>query len=291
MKPICRYGFAFGVLLAGVLIWRCTTNPFFDDNDIATENNWIKGHVQLDNGQPAHGAAVWFEGYEMGCYVDEKGTFRLQLSGSGNLQTGAESGVFSLYVYINNYRLYKVEIYIVDGQVLNEKGGVGQNGWLKEEVILEELLNVQTISYYSFDAKMNDSLLVWETYCHAKNPPVNVRLRGRGIYSYFLMPEQDEGQSVSVFDNEFVGKRDSYISEATYKTLLSLNGGQIEMGVYQFTPWIVVLQEDIPDKLKTFVGYDFDRIDESYYNLPFVRSGGHFRIEHQPGEAYRVTEL
>lgn len=263
-----------------VLSIQCTQNPIFEDNIIPVEKRWIRGRVKLDDGMPAKGAAVWYSGYDVGCYTNNEGVFDLVIPGGGSQSGAAETGVYPLYVYINNYRFQRFNVFIQNGKVVDGQGDIGHDGWIEDTIILESLATVSTESYYWYDISSNDSCVAFKTQCLIKKPPVTFLLRNRRLSSFFLFPDQIEGQEILIKDNSQIPLSQMRVNQNEWNggQSISLNGGVLKPGFYEYVPWLIVYQPDLPSGLKRFIGYDFESVDMSYLKLPFVRSGGYFEL-------------
>jgi len=275
---------------------HCTKNPVFDDNLIPVEKRWVRGHVELDDGRPATGAAVWFSGYDVGCYTDDDGVFELALPGGGSQASGAETGLFPLYVYVNNYKYHVCNVLIQDGKVVDGQGAIGQDGWVENVIELENIVSVHTSAYYWYNPYKNDSCVAFTTQCDIKKPPIKLLLRDGRLSTFFLFPEEIPGMERMIKDNPTVPASYTSIHQNQWNGAhyIRLNGGILKPGNYEYVPWLIAFQPDLPEGLKQFIGYDLVSVDMSYFNLPFVRSGGCFTLiwdMHQYDVVERRKEL
>jgi|GEM_PF-188488 len=272
---------------------QCTQNPFFEDNYIPTEKQWVRGKVELSTGAVGNGAAVWLEGYEIGTFTDDKGQFNLQLPG-GSLGGGAENGIFKLYFYINNFELTYREVMVREGQVFDGELDIEQDGHLKNAVMLQELLGMHTeasLRIHVTPCGHIDTLLGLKSTCSISKLPLHILNKGARINCFFLFPQNIEGMNEIVFDNKALDTNlmmlGTPVWEAGYE--MTLNGGHLKKGEYYYIPWFVVYQPGFPEAMKTFLGYDMYSVDKAYLNLPFKRGGGRFYLDYKAMEIYNIN--
>lgn len=285
MKFKNRMLMCIAAILCVLVMNQCTENPLFNDASIATEKRWIRGEVYLNTGEPATGAVAFIEGYEVGTFVDGNGAFRLQISG-GSLSGDSENGIFKVFFYINNYKLTTRQVMVRQGLILDGELDIENDGFLEERVVLRPLLKMKTTASLGmkvYHTGYIDTLLSFKSTCTIDSRPLYIMNKGTRINCCFLFPQDIDGMEDVVINNEAMTVSMMMINtsvwEAAYE--MSLNGGRLKKGEYQYIPWFVIHQSDIPEAMKDFIGYDMCSVDRSYMNLPFLREGGRFYLDYK----------
>ncbi|MCK5145628.1 hypothetical protein KAR48_02670 [bacterium] len=277
-----------------VIFTYCTQNPLFNDASIPVEKTWIKGKVIQSNGSPANGALAWLEGFNIGTYVDEKGDFALQIPVTG-YSNGSVNGNFTLYLFYGNFKVEMVEISIVNGEVRDGQSDMGTKGYLKHTITLKQLIKLHSsVSfYYRWHAVHPDSCLKFNVEMEVLETPVTILTKKGRITSGFLLPEAIDGQDNIILDipNEPFMRTSIWKNPYSAGTTLNWSYDTIKSGTYQYVPWILAYQPDLPDELFEFLDVDFDNVDYGYLNIPMVRTGGRFLLNKADTTVINLPDL
>jgi hypothetical protein len=259
------------VILSGFFLLNCTENPFDDEKKIS--QNTIRGKVELINHSDPKDVFVWFEALNVNARTDSTGDFALTLPTPSQQPSGGIDGIFNLYFYVSNYQLDSVKIAMVNGNIQYDDQALGNDGKLKETIVLSEILNINT----SFSSKIISESLVDTIYAtftvFATSNPVKIftdnTFKPEFMSGFLLNSEKEFVKLLRREDNTY------YTSEATVgKTAGKLNRltillpqGELLPGDYYVVPYIYV-DQDLPDGLIESIGQNVTKNSQDFMRIP-----------------------
>lgn len=123
------------------LYFNCSENPFGGEDEIS-DRRQVRGQVAFSNGAAAAGVFVWLDRYDLSARSAADGSFVLALPPLQNQQGVAEEG--TLYFYLANYKLAKVQVKIKEGQFVFGQAGIDAEGRLRGPIIMTRAVDIVT---------------------------------------------------------------------------------------------------------------------------------------------------
>ncbi|MBC8185537.1 hypothetical protein H8E88_31000 [candidate division KSB1 bacterium] len=282
----------FSFLLAIVTFFNCTNNPF-DNDEVSTRGQKIKGTVALDDNASPNNVYVWLSGVEVGTFTDADGKFDLRLPTSNAQSGGGISGHFFLYFYVANYSLDSVSVAIRKGVVQTGQGGINDNGELEKTIRLKKLLNVYiSASPTSFPYFTENSSIIQE-YCDIytgfEEPfVVLVDLTSLSNSLFIKFPNTTTGPASILFlenikpDQQFTKRiavsetiiNSSLVSQELNKEFRSwigsfkLEADMLPPGQYRIIPYFFVQQNIVPQALMESLYLSNNTPGLDFVNIP-----------------------
>lgn len=296
LRPISR----FVVLMTILVLMGCTSNPI-NDSDI-TSNLTIRGHVQLQDGADPNDVFVWLEVCDVGTRTDQDGFFALDYPAPGAQPGGSLNGIFTVYFYMSNYRLSSMDIPFIDGGLNLSDDIFGDDGVLKENVVLQKILDINTdiMSPVTYPG-VSDSIIINVTM-RALDEPVKVRSAFGHRWRpwdknspYFMAGVARKINSTDEFALPFLttgpftdGSRsvEFEITEETTELNQMLfwpSVGDLSAGEYEIVPYVVIEQDSIPDGLIACLGDSVTTHSEAFAKMP-IKVNNNVLIVKDPNE-------
>lgn len=271
-----------------ILNHSCTDNPFGQD-EISSESQTIRGSVKLQNDSPED-VFVWLEGFDMGTYTNTQGNFELRLSSSSRYSN--LTGNFKLYFFVANYNIDTASVVIHNGEVKFSLGDLDENGKLKREIYLTQLLNIELVAN---EAVFDDVIplrdvgkIFMELTFEATSSSVPVEFPGKtegplGIIFLQRISPDEEYQKM-LYTNSLALENglamDNVTSAPRYWTG-SFNKRTIELpiGSYRILPYCIIHQPNVPDELWNHFCPNKNNPTIDFANLPIKINGGIFETK------------
>ena len=91
-----------------------------------------------------------------------------------------------------------------------------------------------------------------------------------------------QGSDNSIFPIDYKGNGEIYASikdsVRTWNLTLDIVPNYLPIGEYEIIPYILILQDNVPEELIQSLGDDVEDFGENYLNIPFKRTGGKFKV-------------
>jgi hypothetical protein len=274
------YGVKF--LTAGIclLIFAgCTESPFQEKVD-EPKGAQIFGQISLDDLISPDGAYVWLEGVNASARTDQDGKFELTLPPSSQ---GGVNGVFSLYIYLSNYKFATVQTVVQDGKFLYAQGDITARGEVNGKLSIRKILDISTSVTPSTVPKNYTGPIFVAATLHAVLDSVDVvfpKMVG-GLLGAVLFKKIETGE---VFvDIPDLGARTRFRDKvgneprAWVQTVFLTRGGITSSGVYEVIPYFFIEQMDLPPELISSLGVDVNEVENveaEFAGIPAKRAGG-----------------
>jgi len=269
-----------------LLIIECTENPFFDDT-IKSQNRTIRGQIELNDRSTPDGVYIWFEGFDMGTYSDEKGNFQITLPAPANQAGEGVTGTYKLYYYLANFQLDSSFIVIKNGEIQGLHGDLNSRRELKQSKYLIKILKIKTEI---------EPAIVTEDYRGAINITLSLDPLIDSVFVKF--PNKTEGPVAIVFLKKIFPEEDYFeildvngfaLSASMVADSLTnvpkiwsagfhLNADRLPKGQYQIIPYFLIEQGPLPYNLLNDFGININNPVQDFINVPIKREGGDFEI-------------
>jgi len=278
-----RYKLTFLFLLT--LYYGCTHNPFFSDEIKTNEKFSFKGNVQLPFTTNHSDIHVYVEGLDVLTKTDQKGDFTIEMPLESAFQPGQGlTAFYNVYYYVVNYQLEYSSIFVNKGEFAFGVADLDNNGVISEKIILRQLLDVQTVINPE-EIKQN----------HSDEMTITVRLQNRVdtviVFSHFT--KEDKLASAFLADKDFPQDNIYLLSQPssirsviidslkfwTMDVYWSVDGGDVDVGMYDVIPYLFVYQANIPDGLLRKLGTNVTWYTRNYLKLPFRRQSAELSVK------------
>ena len=259
------------VISSVFFLLNCTENPFDDEKKIS--QNTISGKVELINHSDPKDVFIWFGALNISARTDSTGYFKLDLPTPSQQPSGGIDGIFDLYFYVSNYRLDTVKIAMVNGNIQYDDQALGNDGKLKETIVLSEILNINT----SFSSRIISESSVDTIYAtftvFATENPVTIFTdnthKPEFMSGFLLNSEKEFVKILRREDNTHytssvtVGKSAGTLNRLT---ILFPQGGLLS-GEYYIIPYIYV-DQDLPAGLIESIGQNVTKYSQEFMKIP-----------------------
>jgi hypothetical protein len=251
----------------------CTDNPFFDDNT-AKDTRVISGKVLTESGDAPENIYVWLEQLNISTRTNSQGNFKLELPRTDDLS--GYNNDLKLYYYVGNYAIQHSNLLVVDGVFEFGKYDINSDGFIKETVYLKKLIDITTtIRPGTISADYNRTVTVEVNIINLDtNLLVRNRMTRESVLSGFILREINSPRtSAKRYDFSSVNYRAYYISEAvTWTGIIGWEPNYLPSGTYEVSPYIFLIQEDIPEELLESFGTDANLFTDAYLKIPFKQN-------------------
>lgn len=259
------------------LLASCTSNPFLDDEQIETGK--ITGEIHLSNGtNPGDMIFVWLNGFEVGTFTKQDGTFQLNLPPeTGQGENNGYSGVYPLYFYCENCRLDSIEITFINGMVAEGQRVIESNGALTNRVILDQLFTLETYittdntirSYFTSESDVR-------IYCK------KLIIGHAPHYSGLFLYNRDLSIVMPYVINGFPTQQEAISPEQPLEMSMinPYDPADLSPGEYYITPYVITSRpQNLPESIIENFSPEAWGFNEKYLHLPFIREESTIIIE------------
>lgn len=281
MNSNSRY-FLF-VICLGFLIFslQCTENPFFSDSSIDSRS--LFGEVTLDDGQIPSDVFIWFEPFDISTRTDISGKFSMKLPSPSEQAAGGLTGIFKLYYYVANYKIFYQEVAISGGKVQRSQDYTALLEGEVPPVRLEKILDINTTSFalsrlenrdWSIETRftvraIQDNVTI-ETIQSIPFGDSKMQYIGGLVYS---VDENNPFEQTFLFENPSLGHHTASfaVGSGTLHLLpmvAHISQWSFHPGHYTFKPFILVRQPGIPLGLLDNLGRQNMKFSTDYVNYP-----------------------
>jgi len=261
-------------------ITNCTSSSV-GGGDISEGRRQVTGRVLLDNRDPADGAFVWIEGFDVGTFADGNGAFTLELPSTINADV---SGVFMVYFFIANYELRSVELPVRDGEFIFDTDEINSAGALRQEISLTQFLNVRgsvTPATVSSSSNANQTITFSITIQALVDTATIILPRTTPGFLSAVFFENSETGEIFLFQGQPV-QTEEVITVDRRETIREMDVTftrlNLPLGRYEFYPYLLIRHQIVPTELLQSIGQNVLDFGPGYVSLPFVREGGNFVV-------------
>ncbi len=266
--------------MMAVLCLACTSNPV-GDSDISFGKREMSGRVQLENEHSPEGVYVWLEGFDVGTFTTEDGSFTLTLPrGFDDI-----SGVFRVYFYVSNYLLEFVEVAVLDGQFTYGEGALDTGGEMRETVTLRQFLSIKAYVSPETVTRVNNMnvTMTFSLGLQALIDTSTVILPNTipGFLSSVYFKNTDTGELFIFQGLSFTTKEVLLVGKSTVIREMDVSFLRINLpaGKYRFIPYILIRHEAIPAELIDSIAMNVLEFGANYPKLPSKQDGGYFEVK------------
>lgn len=271
--------------LISVLIFSCTSNPLFKDDQIKSEQ--LSGQILLNDETTPDNIYVWLEGFNLGTLTDSQGRFTLSLPSPETRGLGSNfNGEVSLYFYVANYYIDSTTIIFANGKLLEDQAEIDSVGELSATKTLRKMASIVTFADQSL---ANSNLL--KIFITITSFDYNIKVYSlrellkhpqAGFIRTGLIIESLENSQLVIF----IDRSESFLwgdvlltnvpQQWTYE--LNLDIFNLPAGHYRIVPYLLFPQNGIPDALLESISSTVEKFEKDYLLLPIKREGGEFEI-------------
>ncbi len=278
------------------LILSCTSNPFFDNKVESGGNRTVRGTVQLMDGAPAENVFVWLEGFNISARTDKTGKFKLTLPLPQTQPGGGLTGLYKLFYYVGNYQYQTSNVVVRRGRFAYDTEAIDKNGNITKTIVLRKLLDIKTViepdTIVLMKMKTNNKRkfsktnadTIWET---SAAPDVTVHIlltpKRQNVQIQYYMLDNNVSACAGFSDlNEpeanvrflfSTSRRVLTIQSVPSQTALVMTKRwsytTLKPGRYAVLPFILIVQDGIPDALYSAFGEYAFTANSDYLNIPF----------------------
>ncbi|MEA1986270.1 MAG: hypothetical protein U9N76_02120 [Candidatus Marinimicrobia bacterium] len=297
---LAKYFLSFIILLH----ISCTSNPFWDNNDIKEKS--ITGKIILsDNSDSKDGIFVWLEGFDLSTYTDENGNFKIIIpppESQGN--SNGLSGDFKLYFWLSNYEIKYATIPFSNGKFSAIQNYINRDGEFQNDVNLQKILSISITT-----TNANNNGIGTDVFKNGDILNLNVQLNSTcnsnksiNTYKYFLprntgeiptgvifesLSNPDKNKQIRIisaglnnesfypysqieynYEFEFVDDSIRQVSTTYSRTFKS---HYISSGKYKIYTYILFPHDELPEELTNNLDENLFHIDAGYYKIPMKR--------------------
>lgn len=260
----------------------CTSNPVGEDT-ISTGKRKISGQVQLDGNNHPERVYVWLEGFNLGAFTEEDGSFTLTLPTGIN---DAVNGIFKLYFYVANYKLDFVEVVVKEGEFVYGEAALNSKGELSQIKRMEQILVINTqVEPNSIMANFNGDISIELALRTVSENADTATVIFPNTTAGLLGPvffQNIETKEIFIFESIPVKTRESEIvGKDPIKRFIKFpfNNINVPPAKYEVIPYILVNHEKIPEELLNSIGSNVEELSPNYLRIPFARDGGEFEVK------------
>ena len=287
------------------LAFSCTSNPFFDNKVDSNVKRSVKGTVRLNDGEVPENIYVWLEGFNLSARTDRTGKFKITLPLPQMQPGGGLTGIYKLYYYMGNYVYQTSSLLVRNGRFAYDAEDIDSQGKIIKTITLQKLLDIKTIIEPDTIVLMKDTTetigLLSKTgadtvWADTLSPQVTVRIsltpkrRNVRIKYYKLDENESACAGFSDIDSSAANVRflfsssQRFLSEQTVPSVIELamkkrwSYSMLKPGRYEIVPFLLTVQDGIPDALYKSFGESALTADVQYLHIPFKESRGLFHI-------------
>lgn len=281
MHTLYKKSCLLGLLILGMLLWHCTSNPFSDEE--AIHSQVLHGTISLSDGMIPNNIFVWLEPFDMCTRTDSSGAYSFSLPAPEAQSGGGLSGIYKLYFYVANYAIRSVDIPMANGLFEpTESTGTSEIGQLPS-IELKKLVHIEATQYETHATESHlDSILV-----HFRMYSLEDEISVRAIFSFpvwkggpqfmaGLVRGLDPNNSflrTFLFENPAKGHRESHFKAVPQPIdlnpfLVRIPQYEFPDGLYEFIPFITVEQPNVPSGLLEKLGTDAVTFATTYIDYP-----------------------
>lgn len=273
------------LLFSILLLSTCTGNYLFDDEEPASRLS-VSGTVRLGDGLDPSGTFIWLDGLDIHTTADASGNFTLELPPQQSQAGGGLTGDYRLYAYVGNYQFQSYSVVLRDGSIQYGVGDVDTNGRIPEIIVLDKLVDIRTTIEPNTITEI-DSLRLLITVSlrlHVNTVRIKTSKSGDWLTSMIFKEINDPPSAATFYGsstdpitvdvrtnvNWQMGVGAWWLSTRIQRTL--------PPGVYEVIPYLVILQDGIPDGLFEAIGEYATLYHLDYFNIPIRWTLGRLTI-------------
>ena len=162
-------------------------------------------------------------------------------------------------------------VFIKDGKVLSNMYGIGEDGKMKEDIVLEKITYITTsFSPWRFDANTDVDISVYMRVTAPKygNRVITYLDTLDTLMAFFISPEEGPLSSAKKFHIPPSGSVEGVIQKTLYAShTVTVN---LEPGEYKAIPYYYIRHQELPVEILRAIGYYPDNNEEAF-NLDFLK--------------------
>jgi hypothetical protein len=271
--------------LIWVLIFACTSNPLFKEDQIKSEQ--LSGQILLNDETTPDNIYVWLEGFNLGTLTDSQGRFSLSIPSPETRGLGSNfNGEVNLYFYVANYYIDSTTIIFANGKLLEDQAAIDSVGELSTTMTLRKIASVVT-----FAAQTLTNPNVLKFYITLTSCDYNIKVYSlrellkhpqTGFIRTGIIIESLENSQLIIF----IDRPESFLwgdvllaaEPQEWRYDINLEIFALPAGHYRIVPYLLFPQNGIPDDLLESISGTVEKFDKDYLLLPIKREGGDFEI-------------
>lgn len=301
------------IVIFTLIFTSCISNPFWHDDDIKERS--ITGKVVLsDNEDSCDSVYVWLEVFNLGTYTNNDGEFEIVIPPVESQNNGAGlNGDYKLYVWLANYEIRHFIISFSNGEFSSVQNYIDGNGEFLEDVNLQKMLSVKTtVTSDSIDTDTlgnNDKIYIDVQLTSNINSELSIKTYKQSLpFPYreqihtgiileslsdpankSVIPRQNNCDIVTTYISPFtqmdmnyelkIDSSSNYIRQIYSKYNIQFDSFTISSGDYKVYPYILFLDNYVPDGLINSIDEELFNIKNGYYKIPIKRDDAVIRID------------
>ncbi len=232
------------------------------------------------------GVFVWLSGFDVSSRTNASGDFAITLPPVAAQPGQGLSGLFTLYFYVDNFRLDSMGVAVSGGEFVYDNDAVGADGSLRRARELVQAFRITTSTMPdSIEIDEVPSLISATFALRARNSPVDVFFPRRvdEMSGPVLIRDNRTGNTIVVPSTiTGTGGLDSVVTVGTgsdYERIVAIPTApfaDFPVGTYEFIPFLYTASNPLPAAFIANMGPTLRELGEDYLNLPMVRRGGNF---------------
>lgn len=269
----------------------CTSNPI-GDREIPQPNLVIRGTVTLSNQDDPQNVYVWFDALRMSQRPDAVGNFEFTLPPPpAQTSSGGLDGAFNVHFFLANFNFLSKPVIIRNGSFLYNIADLDANGKLFPEAFLNEQLRIRTEIEPSTVKMAADSV--------SFSVAVNLLAFKDTVEVFFprVVDEQSAPLLLRNMENEsvkIVATTITSVDTTDFKKIsttlftrdmaVQLSTADIAPGLYEVIPYLLVLNDAVPEELIASISDSVETLGPNYLKLPLIRREGQLEILEDLGD-------
>jgi hypothetical protein len=275
-----KYNHKIGLLALCLIIFACTTNPFFEDKIKSYDKQNIKGNVVLQGEKNNAGIVVYLEEFEIFTKTDKNGDFKITIPPAYTQPGTGITGLFKIYYYVANYKLQQSTVFINRGEFVFGEAALTDEGVIRDRLILQKLLDIRT------DV---NPLKIKNNFTGMVKVEVFIRNRVDSVIVFTHLSKTKELSSIYLTSNDtvhLINKASNLVSVVIDTPRVwnmyvdwRIHGKPILPDNYKVIPFISVYQYEIPEKLLDYFNAGTIRFTKDFLSIPYRRKSGKLKVD------------
>jgi len=260
----------------------CTENPFSENIFFGTDGQSVSGTVQLENSADPSGVFVWLKAFNLKTYTDKSGQFTFSLPPKQQSHPGGGlTGYYTIYFYLENYKLVSKQIFLFDGAIDYAKSNLDSKGQFSAAIQIAELVSVHIyLDTQLINVLEYTGLIISADFSavHDDEVTITTNLSHERTWTSMMVERLDDGFDTLSFIDMNGSPSISRFNDQL-KLSMFIPAGQLKLapGVYRPIPYFYVAR-NLPAGLIDALGPKKRSFSKEFLNLPIRYASTSFTI-------------